>query len=259
MTYSGKAVVAAAVFLVATIIQSQSLPTLSAAQTAAPGKSRFPSGPGQAVVERLCINCHEVERITLRRETEDRWAAIVDTMAQRGVAMTDDEYVQIVAYLTRHFGTSSDSSAGARAGTPASPDTPNFAGTWILASTEPPVPVGEAAAGFGVEFSVTQDERTITIASTRSGQKLTRIYYLKGGDQSGSAVGSSQSASLMAEAVWRNGTLHLPAPPGPGDTDATPTATLELSLDAVGQLVVRWTSAAGSPASSTKTTYKRKV
>jgi hypothetical protein len=254
MTRSGQAAVVAATFLAAAISQTASLRTLSAAQTAAP-QGRFPSGPGQAVVERLCINCHEAERITLRRETKERWAAIVDTMAQLGVAMTDDEYDQIVAYLARHFGTSSDSSAGARAGTPAA-DTFSLAGTWILASTEPPVPEGEPAAAFGAEFSVAQDEATVTIASTRSGQKLSRIYYIQPADKSGSAAASS--SSLMATAVWRNGTLSIPAPPGAGAADAKPNATLELSLDAAGQLVVQWRPAPGSPASSTKTTYRRK-
>ena len=119
---------------------------------------------------------------------------------------------------------------------------------------EPATSSGDSAAPFGGEFTVTQDETTLTIASTNPRQKLTRIYYLERADPTNSAA-SSQSDSLMAKAVWRNGTLHVPAPSA---TEGA-AATLELSLDPVGQLVVRRAPAPGSAALfRRRQCYKRK-
>jgi competence protein ComEA len=66
-------------------------------------KAKLPEGPGKAVVEKVCGDCHGVEMATTKRETKEGWNAIVDDMIQRGAQGTDAEFDQVVDYLARNF------------------------------------------------------------------------------------------------------------------------------------------------------------
>ncbi len=64
----------------------------------------LPPGPGKAVTEKLCSDCHGVGTIVGLRRTKSAWEHTVDEMAARGAKGTDEEFDQVVAYLARYLG-----------------------------------------------------------------------------------------------------------------------------------------------------------
>jgi competence ComEA-like helix-hairpin-helix protein len=64
----------------------------------------LPEGRGRTEFELLCGRCHELERSTRLRLTDEQWAAVVDSMVERGMGATSDELQNVVAYLAAHFG-----------------------------------------------------------------------------------------------------------------------------------------------------------
>jgi competence ComEA-like helix-hairpin-helix protein len=79
----------------------------SAPAPASAGNKNF--GPpselnGKAVVQRACVQCHEIGVVTKTPYTEDGWWRMVETMKQRGAVLTDQETADVVAYLTKNFG-----------------------------------------------------------------------------------------------------------------------------------------------------------
>lgn len=65
----------------------------------------LPEDAGKAVVARMCgTGCHGLDWLTHVRETEQRWADIVDDMVVRGAKGTDREVDLVTAYLAKHFG-----------------------------------------------------------------------------------------------------------------------------------------------------------
>jgi competence protein ComEA len=63
-------------------------------------KPKLPDGPGKATMERICSSCHGPEIVLGRKLTRDGWSQIVMNMIQRGAQGTDDEFADIVDYLT---------------------------------------------------------------------------------------------------------------------------------------------------------------
>jgi competence protein ComEA len=59
---------------------------------------------GKATMERLCQSCHELDLVTGTRRTEIGWQSSVDEMAGKGAEGTDQEFAEVVQYLTRNFG-----------------------------------------------------------------------------------------------------------------------------------------------------------
>jgi len=64
----------------------------------------LPDGPGKNVVEARCAGCHDFMFTVSTRETEEGWTRIVNDMRARGVDGTEDEFAQVIAYLTAHMG-----------------------------------------------------------------------------------------------------------------------------------------------------------
>lgn len=64
----------------------------------------LPDGPGKAAVEKLCSDCHGLATIIGLRRTKTAWEATVDEMAARGAKGTDEEFDQVVNYLSRYLG-----------------------------------------------------------------------------------------------------------------------------------------------------------
>jgi competence ComEA-like helix-hairpin-helix protein len=62
------------------------------------------AGPGKEVVSRMCSNCHAITQATSGKRSKKEWAAVVDDMVGRGAEGTDDEIVQVIAYLARNYG-----------------------------------------------------------------------------------------------------------------------------------------------------------
>jgi cytochrome c5 len=80
------------------------------AQGQAAAGIELPPGQGRALLERECLNCHELKALTLFSAyyNRERWRALVMTMRGNG-AVLDDAEVEVVAdYLARNFGTGLD-------------------------------------------------------------------------------------------------------------------------------------------------------
>ncbi len=67
------------------------------------GPGAPPPGPGLDLIQRSCINCHDVYMITAKRKTPQEWADIVGLMADRGAEVTPDEIAIIEKYLAENF------------------------------------------------------------------------------------------------------------------------------------------------------------
>ena len=59
---------------------------------------------GEETTERACSECHAVDEVTGTRRTRRDWSDMVDTMAARGVTVTDAELATVKRYLARYFG-----------------------------------------------------------------------------------------------------------------------------------------------------------
>ena len=70
---------------------------------AADDKPQLPDAPGKEVVVKLCNACHGAEIVLGRPHSEDGWNAVVIDMVQRGAEGTDDEFDEVVKYLTKNI------------------------------------------------------------------------------------------------------------------------------------------------------------
>jgi competence protein ComEA len=63
-------------------------------------KPKQPEGPGKETMVRICGGCHGAEIVLGKRLDRDGWSQIVVNMIQRGAQGSDDEFADIVDYLT---------------------------------------------------------------------------------------------------------------------------------------------------------------
>lgn len=70
----------------------------------------LPEGEGREILERECLNCHELEVLVLFSDFYDqaRWRSLVITMRDNGADVDDAEVELVARYLARHFGTGVD-------------------------------------------------------------------------------------------------------------------------------------------------------
>ena len=68
---------------------------------------KLPDGPGKATTEKVCGTCHGAELVIGRQESREAWSGVVNEMIQRGAKGTDDEFYEVVEYLSTHFSKSS--------------------------------------------------------------------------------------------------------------------------------------------------------
>jgi competence protein ComEA len=83
-------------FAVAVFATSQAL-------VAADDKPQLPDAPGKATVVKVCNACHGAEVVLGHPHSEEGWSAIVTDMVQRGAEGTDDEFDEVVKYLTKNI------------------------------------------------------------------------------------------------------------------------------------------------------------
>ena len=104
MTRGSTWIVAAAVAAVAAgaIASGRAVAVVSAAQVPA-----LPDAAGRATVQKMCgTACHDFSFLIGRRETADRWGAIVEDMSVRGAPGSRQDIEVVIAYLATHFGRS---------------------------------------------------------------------------------------------------------------------------------------------------------
>lgn len=64
----------------------------------------LPPGPGKAVVESKCKQCHSLKNITKQHQDVKWWAGTLDKMVERGLEIEPDEQDQVLKYLAKNFG-----------------------------------------------------------------------------------------------------------------------------------------------------------
>src|SRR5688572_1445636 len=97
-----RASLATAAVLVAAVYAD--VPLAPPAGVSARAREDLPNGPGKNAVERLCAGCHDLTFTISTRETEEEWTRIVNDMRSRGTDGTEEEFAQVIAYLTAHMG-----------------------------------------------------------------------------------------------------------------------------------------------------------
>ena len=66
----------------------------------------FPEGPGKAVLQTACLQCHGADVLTSQLRSREGWTEVVSRMVGSGAQLSDDQYQLVIEYLTRHFGPS---------------------------------------------------------------------------------------------------------------------------------------------------------
>lgn len=66
-------------------------------------QERLPAGPGREALKKVCSPCHSAENVIGLAKSREDWGALVGEMAERGAQGTDDEFNDVVDYLTEHF------------------------------------------------------------------------------------------------------------------------------------------------------------
>lgn len=65
---------------------------------------QLPEGPGKVATEKLCgKTCHGSSILLNKRESREGWSGIVEDMIRRGARGEDDEFGEVVDYLTEHL------------------------------------------------------------------------------------------------------------------------------------------------------------
>jgi hypothetical protein len=67
------------------------------------GVELLPPGDGRDLVIKTCSKCHALNVITQQTYDAAGWKDVVIQMANNGADASDDEFTQIVAYLTKAF------------------------------------------------------------------------------------------------------------------------------------------------------------
>lgn len=60
--------------------------------------------PGGEVTEKVCNSCHGPENYNSYQNTRREWKVVVEDMVGRGATGTDEEFAQVISYLTAEYG-----------------------------------------------------------------------------------------------------------------------------------------------------------
>ena len=66
-------------------------------------KDPFPESAGKPALLKVCGNCHTAETVIQSFRTRQEWSDVIDQMARFGAEGSDQEFDQILTYLSRHF------------------------------------------------------------------------------------------------------------------------------------------------------------
>src|SRR2546425_4731677 len=65
--------------------------------------AQLPEGPGKEEIQRVCKQCHELERSFSVRQDEEGWRRTLDKMVALGTKVTEQELGAILDYLAKNF------------------------------------------------------------------------------------------------------------------------------------------------------------
>ena len=109
-------------FVFALLLAGAILPSAGIhAQPVKGGSVQLPDGMGRDVTQKVCgSTCHGADIVGATGRTREQWTGVVNSMVTRGAKATDTELIQIIQYLTAHFGPNMISAgAAARPNAPA--------------------------------------------------------------------------------------------------------------------------------------------
>jgi cytochrome c oxidase cbb3-type subunit 3 len=73
--------------------------------------AQLPDAPNRETVQRICSSCHPAQIVLGRGMTREQWGAIVSNMISRGAKGSDEEFAEVVDYLTKNLPPSKEASA----------------------------------------------------------------------------------------------------------------------------------------------------
>ena len=65
--------------------------------------AQLPNAPGREIVTRICSACHPAEVVLGKGMTREQWGGIVSNMISRGAKGSDDDFAQVVDYLSKNL------------------------------------------------------------------------------------------------------------------------------------------------------------
>jgi competence protein ComEA len=84
-------------------MRSVSRLSISAALFAAAAFAQLPDGPGKAETQKLCSQCHELERSISLRQDRAGWQSTINKMVDLGAKASDTEIASVLDYLASHY------------------------------------------------------------------------------------------------------------------------------------------------------------
>jgi competence protein ComEA len=66
-------------------------------------RAQLPEGPGREETQKLCSECHELERSISLRQDRDGWKATINKMVSLGAQGTEGEISAVLEYLSMNF------------------------------------------------------------------------------------------------------------------------------------------------------------
>jgi quinoprotein glucose dehydrogenase len=67
----------------------------------------LPTGPGKALVQTACSQCHAIDVIVGQKRSREEWGDVVSRMVGNGAQLSDDDYNVVIEYLATHLGPAS--------------------------------------------------------------------------------------------------------------------------------------------------------
>ena len=64
----------------------------------------LPEGPGKALVQSACTECHGIDVIVRQRRSREEWTDVVSRMVGNGAQLSDEDYNQVIQYLSLYLG-----------------------------------------------------------------------------------------------------------------------------------------------------------
>jgi hypothetical protein len=64
----------------------------------------FPDGPGKAIADQACLNCHATDIVRQQKLTERQWTANLTKMIGWGAEVPENRKDELVRYLVANFG-----------------------------------------------------------------------------------------------------------------------------------------------------------
>ena len=65
--------------------------------------AQLPEGPGREQTQKLCSDCHELERSISLRQDRDGWKATLNKMISLGAQGSEEEFSAALEYLSRNY------------------------------------------------------------------------------------------------------------------------------------------------------------